>query len=508
MPQKHVVQLCREILKRTHSESQACLVFTHPSSTAALIEYATSDDRKDMAVSRDALTVRVFDVGTQRLWVVYMPAAEAPKTAMYWINPGVGISTRQAQEALARIDSLNEVDSIVASEPAKVDEGAESIHQALRERIVEVVNHSPLTSVNRPTAQDVFLFPTGMAAIYRLHTYLLARYSAPSVLFGFPFHSTHHIFEDFHPPNLSPHDSVLFLGNADDNDLGRLRSHLTDLKAKNERIQALWTEFPSNPNCVTPDLHVLRALADEFSFVLILDDTVAGTANVDILPMADILVTSLTKSFSGYADVMGGSIILNPASSSYANLHQLLTTSHTNELYHLDASQLLTNSTDLLHRTSILNRNHAALTTLFTSLSATSPIVTAVFSPPTLPSLPLYNRHLRPASPLLPNPGHGLLLSVEFSSVAAIAAFHDALPLYKSPHLGAHVTLVLPYVKGLYDNELERVGQWGLKETQMRIAPGLEDEAELVEIFRVAVREAERVVKEGKGEQEVEEGGK
>jgi cystathionine gamma-synthase len=280
-----------------------------------------------------------------------------------------------------------------------------------------------------------------------------------------------------------------------------LRAYLTNLKSQGKHIQALWTEFPSNPNCVTPDLHTLRALADEFTFPLILDDTVAGTANVDILPMADALVTSLTKSFSGYADVMGGSVVLNPASPFYPSLTTLLSTAYTNELYPLDASTLLANSTDLLPRTAIHNRNHLALHALFTSfLTRPSAILTRIFSPVSHPSSAFYNAHLRPSSPALPSPGPGLLLSIEFSSVVGIAAFHNALRCYKSPHLGAHVTLVLPYVKGLYNEELERVAEWGLKETQMRVAPGLEEEGELVGVFREALERAEEVVLRERGE--------
>jgi cystathionine gamma-synthase len=451
-----------------------------------------------MRVPREVFSTRVYDVGAQRLWVVFMPASEAPKTGMFWINPGVGISTRQAEEALASIGTLKQVDDLSVAQVFPRSIAAEPTFHTLKERVISLVNRSPLTSDHRPTSKDVYLFPTGMAAIYRLHTYLLAKYSRPSVLFGFAFHSTHHIFEDFHPAQSTPEESVLSLGNADEVDLVTLRAYLTKLKSENKSLQALWTEFPSNPNCITPDLHALRALADEFSFPVIIDDTVAGTANVDVLPLADVLVTSLTKSFSGYADVMGGCITLNPASRWYSTLTSLLEESYSNELYHLDASHLLANSADMLPRTAIHNRNHVALVELFTQYTTgPTPLLTNILSPLTAPSRPFYDAHLRPATSELPSPGHGLLLSIDFRSVVAIAAFHDALNLYKTPHLGAHVTLVLPYVKGLYADQLERVGQWGLKETQMRVAPGLEDEAELLEVFTVALDAAERAGKDG-----------
>lgn len=55
-----------------------------------------------------------------------------------------------------------------------------------------------------------------------------------------------------------------------------------------------------------PDLLRLRRLADRYGFVLVVDETIGTFGNVDLLGDADIVVTSLTKTFSGYADVMGG----------------------------------------------------------------------------------------------------------------------------------------------------------------------------------------------------------
>ena len=54
------------------------------------------------------------------------------------------------------------------------------------------------------------------------------------------------------------------------------------------------------------DLSRLRALADKYDFAIVVDETVGNFANVDVLPYADIVATSLTKIFSGQADTMGG----------------------------------------------------------------------------------------------------------------------------------------------------------------------------------------------------------
>ena len=71
-------------------------------------------------------------------------------------------------------------------------------------------------------------------------------------------------------------------------------------------IACLFCEIPSNPLCTTPDLHRIRKLADQYSFVVICDETIGTFVNVDVLPYVDVIVTSLTKIFSGACNVMGG----------------------------------------------------------------------------------------------------------------------------------------------------------------------------------------------------------
>ena len=71
-------------------------------------------------------------------------------------------------------------------------------------------------------------------------------------------------------------------------------------------ILALFTDVPGNPHLLTADLPRLRALADLYHFPIILDETVGHHLNVQVLPFADIVVSSLTKIFSGFGNVLGG----------------------------------------------------------------------------------------------------------------------------------------------------------------------------------------------------------
>ena len=71
-------------------------------------------------------------------------------------------------------------------------------------------------------------------------------------------------------------------------------------------IMCLVTEFPSNPLLRSPNLRRLRALADKYEFLIVVDETIGNFVNVEVMPYADIVVSSLTKVFSGDANVMGG----------------------------------------------------------------------------------------------------------------------------------------------------------------------------------------------------------
>ena len=84
-------------------------------------------------------------------------------------------------------------------------------------------------------------------------------------------------------------------------------------------VSAVFTEFPSNPLLKCHDLRRLSRLAQEFGFLLVVDDTVGNFANTDLLHSqpqrggggggggggglrVDMICTSLTKIFNGRGD--------------------------------------------------------------------------------------------------------------------------------------------------------------------------------------------------------------
>jgi len=58
-------------------------------------------------------------------------------------------------------------------------------------------------------------------------------------------------------------------------------------------------ECPSKPLLVSENLDRLRSSAVNYCFTLMVDDTIGVFCNVDALGAADVIITSLTKSFNG-----------------------------------------------------------------------------------------------------------------------------------------------------------------------------------------------------------------
>ena len=143
---------------------------------------------------------------------------------------------------------------------------------------------------------DVYLHPTGMSSIFNTHRALLAaRGPLKSICYGFPYIDTLKILEKWGP-------GCLFYGHGSSQDLDDLEARLVC----GERYLALFCEYPGNPLLKCPDLPRIRALADKYDFAVIVDETIGNFINVHVLPFADVVVSSLTKVFSGDSNVMGG----------------------------------------------------------------------------------------------------------------------------------------------------------------------------------------------------------
>lgn len=226
-----------------------------------------------------------------------------------------------------------------------------------------------------------------------------------------------------------------------------------------------------------------------------MDDTVGSASNVDILAVSDMLLTSLTKSFNGRSDALGGAIVLNPLSPHYAELSRRFIASHHNELFTEDAATLLSNSQDFFERSRILNANAQGMADfLHKSIGDIpgSPVVQVRY-PSLLASKPNYDAFKRRSTEQVPEPGYGCLLNVDFESRETAKAFYDNCGFYPSPHLGGHVTIMLPYnmlMFSKYADEEALMRKYGAIGESIRFSAGLENLEDLVDTLKYALDKA------------------
>ena len=161
------------------------------------------------------------------LYIVLFPEDAFPIAKEFWQYTGLGVSSRRAEKYLSLLwdSSLSRLDNTGLSNDLKVINGSNSAttlgsspaqhgelnpkpsedrngtpgsvaKSILRSRIAQgfVANQTPGRTVCL-SAEDVYIYPSGMAAIWAAHRLLLdVRLSAKSVCFGFarlsPWHTT------------------------------------------------------------------------------------------------------------------------------------------------------------------------------------------------------------------------------------------------------------------------------------------------------------------------------
>nr|CDP23017.1 Putative cystathionine gamma-synthase [Podospora anserina S mat+] len=488
-------------------ETYGLIIFVHPDSFTTAQRYSSDGKwrKPEHLVPPSDLWFRVVEIPISsedkvRLYITAFPQKHAPGVVGTWQNYGCGISSRLAAACLAHLDSLailpftatgaDDVSLPNIPEPTYLP--LTEAHTGLKSRIVELAQRSPLDKekANLLSPENVFLYPTGMAAVWRLHNALITlRPEGEIVVLGSVFHNSYHLFEE--SPNGMKHFGSC---DAKSNLFDELEKYLEGEKQKGGRPAYCFAEFPSNPILVSVDLVRLRKLADKYDFPIIIDDTIGSFANIDVLPVADVIVTSITKSLSGYANCMGGSLLLPPSTPLSPSLSPLLTTTFRNEYFHPDASLLLSNSQSYLARSATLNSNALSLATYLNSEAQdpSSP-VKAVFYPPFLDTKPNYDAVMRAPTPEFPNPGYGCLLAVDFESLDLAKTFYDNLSVYQGPHLGAHLTLAFPFndaIWGVEPEAAEYLKTFGANPEQVRVSVGLESEEELIDTFKYAMEKA------------------
>ncbi|KAI8583562.1 hypothetical protein K450DRAFT_169273 [Umbelopsis ramanniana AG] len=314
---------------------------------------------------------------------------------------------------------------------------------------------------------DVFLFPCGMSAIFSAHRFAMGALDATrkSICYGFPYTDTLKILQKFGP-------GCIFYGLGEEKDIDDIQARLEG----GERFLALFCECPSNPLLKTPNLRRLRTLADKYDILIIIDETIGNFSNIAVLDISDIVVSSLTKVFSGDSNVMGGSLVLNPNRKHYQELKDYMSTEYEDFLWCEDAIFLERNSRTFRERCHQINVNAEILCDFLKN----HPQVDDVF-------YPKYVCKENYEAFKCPSGGYGGLFSVVLKSEKAAIAFYDALEIAKGPSLGTNFTLASPYAILAHYTELDWALEFGVARHLIRVSVGLEGGERLLNIFGTAL---------------------
>ncbi|KAF9492719.1 PLP-dependent transferase [Pleurotus eryngii] len=447
------------------------------------------------------------------LHVVIFPLETFPLAKQFWQHTGLGITTRYSNLCLQMLASetatyetpisatktRGDVSFLEANchYDLELDSDVEA-KRALRLVIAGDFNTPDSVTARDPggsrpsvSSEDVFLFPTGMAAIWNAHQLALNSYShSKTICYGFLYTDTLKVLQKWGP-------GCHHLGRGLEPDIQELEDLLETLTAAAELseppVSALFTEFPSNPLLQSFNLSQLRSLADKFGFLIVVDDTIATAVNVDILPYADIVtMTSLSKFFSGYADVMGGSLVLNPQGRYYEALKTALQACYVDTFFSPDAICMELNSRDFEDRIRTTNSSTKYICDFLREPSlaggcpAGSPVIRDVYYPKYI-TRELYDSFRRERG------GYGGLFTLMFTKETASHAFYDTLSCCKGPSLGTAFTLSCPYTILAHSVELEWAARWGVEEGLVRVSVGVEPLDTLMEWFELALAAAESV---------------
>jgi len=360
-----------------------------------------------------------------------------------WQHGGEIVSSRFAESALTD-ESLDET---------LVENGGKA-RELIKERLASF--HEGVA------AGDVFLFSSGMAAIFAVHRLLLARKpGAPTIQIEFPYLDSFKMQEEFGEGGVVDF-SITTSGGVDE---------ISQWFEGGGEAAAVYTELPSNPLLKTADLKGIASVLKARETPLIVDDTVATSINVNGFLYADALTTSLTKLFSGAGDVAAGAVILNPNSPFYDILREDLAREEAaSPLFLRDAITLELNSRHFVERVGATNENGQELVDWLSK----RPEVEAIWHPSNC-CRENYDQVRRASG------GYGALFSLKLKAdQSAIERFYDALEISKGPSLGTDFSLVCPYTLLAHYNELDWAAERGAPSDLIRVWVGLEDPEDLI----------------------------
>ncbi len=399
----------------------------------------TAKKAKDFCEKNNAKSyVKIQEIAGLQCLIV--DALTTPHAKAFWQHTGLGASSRQAAIALNHEKA-----------PSK-DLGAKA----------ELLIRNRLAKIYKCDSDLIHLFPSGMAALTTaLEALNKYRKKKPALQLGFPY------VDVLKLPQEIFNGSELFLKT----DPIKIANHIAQ-----KQPSALIVELPSNPMLQCIDLPLIAKIARAHGIPIIADDTIGSAINIDPLPYADLVFTSLTKSFSGRGDILAGSLTISPESPWAKELKEIIPSVSLAHLADSDAIALEKASKNASDRIRLLNESCSNLKSRLEG----HPEIQRVLHPTECPNF---------KSLMRPNAGFGCLLSFELKGgIAKAKKFYNSLQVCKGPSLGTLFTLACPYVLLAHYKELDWAQSCGVPPHLIRVSVGLEKSEDLWDRFNTALK--------------------
>jgi cystathionine gamma-synthase len=205
--------------------------------------------------------------------------------------------------------------------------------------------------------------------------------------------------------------------------------------AHGARIAGVIAEVPTNPLIQTPDLPALAGLCRRHGARLLVDPAVASVWNLDVLPHADVVATSLTKYTASEGDLTAGLAAINPAGPDATELRRRIA-AEADPIYPRDLARL---AVQIGRTDAVLAKIHAG-TARVAAFLETHPAVANVFWAHAPASRAHYQRLARAPD------ATGGMITFTLRGIGALEKFYDRLRLPKGPSFGMATTLICPFM--------------------------------------------------------------
>ncbi len=244
---------------------------------------------------------------------------------------------------------------------------------------------------------------------------------------------------------------------------------IEELLAK-EKMLGIFFEVPGNPLLQKVNLQRLEVLSRKHNVPIIVDDTLGTFQNRNAFSFADVIISGLSKFFSGEGNVTGGALMMRSKSRFLNVLARVFHHNFEDLLWYEDATVLEENSRTFLKR---IQQIDASAEKIYAFLE-NHPLVYRVHIPTFHTKSRKDTVQKRVLSFLLCHPRGNT------------PAFYDTIEIAKGPNFGTNWSMLTPYYQFSAFSSEEIEETQGISPYMLRLSVGLEDPDDIIQRFEKA----------------------